>query len=80
MPIRSEAVIEVSESDYDSDTSQTASDWIGAFKGPNSAPRGSLAFGFASSPHALTRARMLLVPEKCGPRAALEYHRTTNEA
>ena len=33
VPIKSEAVIEVS--DFDSETSQTAFDWIGAFKGPN---------------------------------------------
>ena len=34
-PIQSEAVIGVSESDFDAKTSQTASDSIGMFKGPN---------------------------------------------
>ena len=33
-PIQPEAVIEVSESDFDSKTSQTASHWISVFKGP----------------------------------------------
>ena len=34
-PIQSEAVIEVSESDFDFETSKMASDWIGMFEGPN---------------------------------------------
>ena len=34
-PIQSEAVFNVSESDFDSETSITTSDWIGTFKGPN---------------------------------------------
>ena len=33
--IQSEAIIEVSESDFDSEISKTASDLIGMFKGPN---------------------------------------------
>ena len=33
--IQSEAVIEVSELEFDSETSQTASDWISTSKGPN---------------------------------------------
>ena len=33
--IQSEAVIEVSESDFDSETLKLASHWIGVFKGPN---------------------------------------------
>ena len=33
--VQSEAIIEVSESDFHSETSITASDWLGAFKGPN---------------------------------------------
>ena len=51
-PIRSEAIIKVFESDFDSETSQTAPDWIGAFKGPTvtRASRDSLTLGFASSP------------------------------
>ena len=32
VPIQSEAVIEVSVSEFDSETLQTASDWISAFK------------------------------------------------
>ena len=35
VPFQSQAVIEVSESDFDSETSETAYDWIGMFKGPN---------------------------------------------
>ena len=35
MPIQSEAVIKVFESNFDLKTSQMASDWIGMFKGPN---------------------------------------------
>ena len=35
VPIQSQAIIEVFESDFDLETSQTASDWIGMFKGPN---------------------------------------------
>ena len=35
VPIQSEAVIEVSELEFDSETSQTASDWISTSKGPN---------------------------------------------
>ena len=35
MPIQLEAIIDVSELDFDSETSQTTSDWIGMFKGPN---------------------------------------------
>ena len=35
VPIQSEAVIEVSESNFDSETLQTDSDWMGMFKGPN---------------------------------------------
>ena len=34
-PIKSEAIIEVSESDFDLETSKTASDGIGAFIGPD---------------------------------------------
>ena len=33
--IQSEAIIEVSESDFDLEISKTASDLIGMFKGPN---------------------------------------------
>ena len=33
--IQSEAIYEVAESSSDTETSQTASDWIGALKGPN---------------------------------------------
>ena len=35
VPIQSEAIIEVSEWDFDSETSKMAFDWIGLFKGPN---------------------------------------------
>ena len=35
VPIQSEAIIEVSESDFDSSHLRKASDWIGAFKGLN---------------------------------------------
>ena len=49
-PIQSEAIIEVSESDFHSETSQTASDWISASspharsKDLTCGPRGSRAF------------------------------------
>ena len=45
VPIQSEAAIEVSESDFDSQTSQTASYWIGAFN-----VRPEVLSRFASSP------------------------------
>ena len=45
--IQSEAVIEISESDFDSDTSKEASDWIGMLKGPTCVSRGSLVFYLA---------------------------------
>ena len=51
MPIQSEAVIKVFESNFDLKTSQMASDWIGMFKGPNMCASGSLTFGFVSSPY-----------------------------
>ena len=50
-PIQSEAVIEVSESDFDLETLKLASDWISAFKGPN-ADTQRFASSPASSPHA----------------------------
>ena len=41
--IQSKAVLEVSKSKLDSETSKTASDWIGMLKGSNvTAPSGSL--------------------------------------
>ena len=45
-PIQSEAIIEFSESDFDSETLKMASHWTGTFKGPTvmCVPRGSLAF------------------------------------
>ena len=47
VPIQSEAVIEISESDFDTETSKKASDWIGMLKGPTCVSRGSLVFCLA---------------------------------
>ena len=64
-PIQSEAACEVWESKSDSETSIAASDWIGAFKGPNVCTQSFLRF--ASSPHARSRERKSLSSRVQGP-------------
>ena len=52
VPIQSQALCELFKLKSDSETSQTASDWIGAFNGPNVRTHPEVLSHFASLPHA----------------------------